>query len=299
MQNKLSIIIPTYNRKQSLSSCLDSLLKQDALEDIHEIIIVDDGSTDGTEGVVEEKKKIFPALKYLYQVNKGPAVARNQGIKAAQGDILLFIGDDIIATPSLVREHLEWHNRYPKINDAVLGYITWSPEIKVTDFMQWLENGGPLLCYPLIKDKTEVDFRFFYTGNISLKSTLLKQNLFSEDFYYGYEDTELGYRLGKEKDLRILFNKEAIAYHHHYMTIEDFKGRMEKWGKAARVFLTKYPELKKTLRVYPVWFLRIYRWIVALLYPWTKIIGWRKIVYYHRYQISLMIVYSKSYFENK
>lgn len=299
MKNKLSIVIPTYNRKQTLGKCLDALFKQDMFEGIYEIIIVDDGSTDGTREFVMEMKNKFLILKYLYQENKGSAVARNQGIKTAQGDIILFVGDDIVATPSLVRQHLEWHTRYPKENEAILGYITWSPELEITDFMYWLENGGPVLSYPLIKDKTEVGFGFFYTGNISLNTALLKENLFSENFHCFYEDTELGYRLTTQKGLKIVFNKNAIAYHYHPMTPKDLEVRMAKLGKSAKIFLTKYPELKNTIRIYPVWFLKLCDLIVTLLYPLAKFIGWKKMIYYHRYQIRLMTIFSRSYFGSK
>jgi glycosyltransferase involved in cell wall biosynthesis len=294
MKNNLGVIIPTYNRRQTLENCLNTLLQQDAFEKILEVIIVDDGSTDDTGEFIKEIKRMYPQLKYLYQKNSGPAVARNQGIKIAQADIILFIGDDIIPTPSLVRQHLEWHSQHPEVNEAVLGYTTWSPELEITNFMRWLENGGPLLCYPLIKDKIEVDFRFFYTGNISLKTSWLKENLFSEDFPYGYEDTELGYRLA-QKGLKLYYNKDALAYHYHSMNLEDFEKRMIRWGQAAKIFLGKYPELKTYIKIYPLHFLKFCKLVSFFLYPLAALFNYPKIINHYRYQNRLMQAFTKGY----
>jgi glycosyltransferase involved in cell wall biosynthesis len=296
---KVSVVVITYNRKKILEKCLSALFEQTCPKHSYEIIVVDDGSTDGTGHSVKIIQSSSPvALRYYRQDNSGVAVARNHGIMQSNGEICLLIGDDIIATPTLIQQHIKWHKKYDRENQGVLGYVTWSPEIEVTDFMWWLENGGPLLCYSLIKDKLQVDYRFFYTGNISLKSNYLKDNLFCDEFFFGYADTELGYRLNKN-GFSLYFNKSAVAFHYHPTTFEDFQKRMTKWGKTANIFLNKYPELKNRLKVYPVWFLKLCRWFTALLYPLAKIIGWKRIIYYHRYQISLMIIYSKSFFESK
>jgi glycosyltransferase involved in cell wall biosynthesis len=296
---KLSVIIITYNRKEILKKCLVALFNQTYSKKDYEIIIVDDGSTDDTSFLVREVAESSPVtVRYFKQDNKGVAAARNCGIRQAEGEISLLIGDDIMATPYLLEEHIKWHTKYDKENQGILGYVTWSPEIEVTDFMWWLENGGYLLAYHLIKDKVEVDFKFFYTGNISLKSSYLKDNLFCEEFFFGYADTELGYRLSK-KGFKLYFNRDAVGYHYHPTTFEDFQKRMTKWGKTAKIFLTKYPDPKNIIKVYPVWFLKLCGLIAALLYPLAKLIGWKKMIYYHRYQIRLMTIFSRSYFGSK
>ncbi|UCB51987.1 MAG: glycosyltransferase family 2 protein [Candidatus Zixiibacteriota bacterium] len=296
---KISVVIITHNRKEILKECLAALFSQTYPENDYEIVVVDDGSTDDTHSTVRSIAESSPvSIRYFRQENKGVAAARNHGIKRAESEICLLIGDDIVATPTLVEEHVNWHKRYGKENQGVLGYVTWSPEIEVTDFMWWLENGGPLLGYSRIMDKIQVDFRFFYTGNISLKTSYLKDNLFCEEFFFGYADTELGYRLSK-RGFKLYFNQDAIAYHHHPTTFEDFQKRMTKWGKTGRIFLAKYPELKSTVRVYPAWFLKVCRCFAALLYPLANVLGWSRMIYYHRYQIRLMTIYSRTFFESK
>ena len=242
MENlSLTIIIPTYNRKEILKKCLNALFIQTYSQSNFEIIVIDDGSTDGTEGVVKEIIKSAPVgLRYFKQANKGPAAARNAGIKNAQGDIVLLIGDDIIATKTLIEEHIKWHNSNPENNVSILGFVTWSPEIKVTPFMKWLENGGPQFCYYNLRHGQEVSWHRFWTCNISLKRRFLIGNgLFDEDFpYAAYEDSELGCRLQK-KGLRLFYNKLAISYHYHYTSLDDACQRMIKVGESASIFSKK------------------------------------------------------------
>ena len=140
----ITVVIPTYNRKEILRKCLAALFDQTLPKDDYEIVIVDDGSTDGTGEMVKAVAEDAPCgVRYFQQENRGPAAARNAGIRNAKGQIILFAGDDSIATPILLEEHADWHRRYPNPNMAVLGYDTWSPEIEVRPFMQWLESGGP------------------------------------------------------------------------------------------------------------------------------------------------------------
>jgi GT2 family glycosyltransferase len=89
----LSVIIPTYNRKDSLLRTLDSLSRQTCSAERFEVIVVDDG---GSDGACEIKQRAFPfQLVYLCQANQGSAAARNYGAQQSRGDVLVFIDDDI------------------------------------------------------------------------------------------------------------------------------------------------------------------------------------------------------------
>lgn len=253
----ISIVIPTYNRKEILEKCLRSLRGQDFRRADYEIIIVDDGSSDGTGTLLDKLSKgLDVALRYFRQENKGPAAARNLGIKNAKGSIILFLGDDIIAAAGLLKEHYNWHVQYPRNNYAVLGHISWSKEIRVSPFMQWLENGGPQFAYGQIKDKTEVDAEgFFYSSNISLK----KQFLFSSNAFFdeaflraAYEDMELGHRL-KKSGLILKYNVNALAYHEHYTPLSAACRRMEMVGRYSRLFCEKTGSKPSDWFARPLW----------------------------------------------
>ncbi|HAJ34903.1 MAG TPA: hypothetical protein DCL15_04310 [Chloroflexi bacterium] len=89
----VSVIIPTYNRKQSLLRTLDSLARQTYPTDRFEVIVVDDGGNDGSH---EVRQSAYPfQLEYFHQSNKGSAAARNYGVQQSRGDILVFIDDDM------------------------------------------------------------------------------------------------------------------------------------------------------------------------------------------------------------
>jgi len=190
-------------------------------------------------------------MKYIYQVHKGPGAARNVGIREAKGDLILMIGDDIIATPKLLEEHLRVHSQKREENISVLGHIAWSPEIRITPFMEYITGpGGQQFSYDHIKNARDVSYRFFYSSNISVRRKFLVENgLFDEDFpYAAHEDIELGYRLSK-KGLRIVYCPAAIAYHLHYVTFDEFCSRQYKVGQSALLFARKHPELADSLGV--------------------------------------------------
>lgn len=252
MNRKLSVIIPTYNRKTILVKTVKELLHQSIGFD-YEIIIVDDGSTDGTfdfiqNGLIKEAPNIF----VYQQPNQGPGAARNNGIIKSRGEYILFLGDDIIPSYRLLEEHLKFHQQNENV--AVLGFTDWAPELKITKFMKCLAPYGQQFNYTLAeKKRVNLPFSFFYTSNISLHRKWLEDDKFDLDFKrYGCEDQELGYRLTK-KGLNIIFNKEAIAYHHHILKEEDVKERMERAGKELYLFYKKHPDILGTpyLRQYP------------------------------------------------
>src|SRR5208282_523221 len=107
---KLSIVVPTHNRRDVLiSRTLPAIFSQDLSASEYEIIVVVDGSTDGTAEALRELRPRC-ALRIIEQSNRGPSAARNNGIQAAKGDLLLFIDDDIICGPSLLEQHVAAHD---------------------------------------------------------------------------------------------------------------------------------------------------------------------------------------------
>src|ERR1051325_9194665 len=194
----ISVIIPTFNRANALAATLASLADQTLSGDRYEVVIVDDGSNDATQEVCHGFA-VKMSLKYLHIDNSGIAEAKNRGILAARGEILLFADDDDIADHRLLEEHLKAHDRHPDESVAVLGYTTWAPTLKVTPLMRYVtEIGGFLFAYRNLTDGQTLDFRYFWGGRSSCKrSFLIKHGLFDPRFRTIIEDMELGYRLSK------------------------------------------------------------------------------------------------------
>lgn len=237
---ELSVIIPTYNRKEILLKTLAAYQAQSARSEILEVLVLDDGSTDGTPEVVSEfSSGANIPVRYFWLTHRGPAAVRNHGIRTAGGRLLLFGDDDIVPAPDLVAEHLAWHKRYPEPAVGVLGLVEWAPEVEPTPFMQWLAKEG-LFDYGRLKAGEEAGFRCFYSGNLSLKTHFLRENgTFDEDFKGpAFEDTELGYRLEK-KGLRLLYSPVAIGYHHKFVSFADACRRAKAVAAARQVFESK------------------------------------------------------------
>lgn len=108
-QPKISVVIPTYNRREVLSRTLPVILNQDISAEDYEVVVVIDGSTDGTVHMLRSLETRCP-LRIIEQANRGPAGARNTGLRAALGGIVLFLDDDILCGPSLLRDHLASHD---------------------------------------------------------------------------------------------------------------------------------------------------------------------------------------------
>jgi len=238
----VSVVIPTRDRKATLERCLEAFRAQTVPVDRFELVVVDDGSTDGTRETLVRIARGMPNLRCLSQAPGGPAKARNAGIREAKGPLVLFTGDDCIPSPVLIEEHLRSHARDRGI--AVLGRIEWHPDLEVTPFMEYVGRTFQF-TYPLIEKRPHsVPFGFFYTSNISLpKEALLAAGLFDEEFAEAVcEDAELGYRLSRN-GIRIVYNRRALTHHCHAVTLEGYIQRQIRQGLAAALLHRKHPEL--------------------------------------------------------
>lgn len=274
-----SVIIPTYNRSEILRKCLQALLAQTYSIAECEVIVVDDGSQDDSRGVVEQVRDSANIdLKYLRQENRGASAARNVGIRNATRDHLLFLGDDIIAREDLLEQHADWHSKNPQEEVAVLGYVTWSPELEVDNFMRWLINGGPQNMFHRIENEVEVgELGFMESANLSVKASLLEKVGGFDEGLRLFENLELEARL-REVGMRLLYNRDAVGFHYHKVGMEDAIGRWKKLKGEREKLLRRRPELawsvegKRGIKglVRPLWRNRA---VISVLKRLGKILG--------------------------
>ncbi|MBT4384289.1 glycosyltransferase family 2 protein [Candidatus Peregrinibacteria bacterium] len=245
MNPYLTVIVTTYNREERLAECLKRLKNQSLTQDAYELIVINDGSKDSTKEYLDELAISWPELTVIHQKNTGQGQAREHGLKYARGQVVLIMGDDIYAEENFLEEHSKFHQEMPENNYACLGNTEWYPEKEITPFMKWYDKGGHQFAYHKLKVNEEASYKFFYTSNISLKTELLKRHHFDPDFKgYGWEDTELAYRLTKEEDLKIIYRPNAHAYHDDAIEESQLKERMRSINKNAKIFESKHPELK-------------------------------------------------------
>ena len=133
MAIEVSVVIPTYNKKDFLEITLTALGLQTCPPDKYEVVIVNDGSNDATEVLISSLKVPYQ-INYTYQENRGRSAARNRGIEKAEGEMLIFIDDDCVPAPTFI----ESHTRNYRENDTsvVLGY-------KYLTFSQMLPDNSP------------------------------------------------------------------------------------------------------------------------------------------------------------
>ena len=140
------MIIPTFNRRQLLERAVDSVLAQTRPAD--EIIVIDDGSTDGTEVLVKKK---YPGITYLSQTNHGVSHARNQGIIKAKGNWLAFLDSDDVWLPGKLEKQLNALFRQPPFKICHTGEIWIRKGRRVNPMKKHSKSGGDLFtrCLPL------------------------------------------------------------------------------------------------------------------------------------------------------
>src|SRR5437868_8315730 len=207
----ISVIIPTFNRAAMLSATLESFAAQSIPKNRYEVVVVDDGSKDSTPQVCREFASRIQ-LKYLHIDNSGTSAAKNTGILASRGKILVFFDDDDIADAHLLEEHLKAHKQHRSEKVVVLGYTTWAPTLSVTSLMRYVTDiGGFLFAYGDLKDGQMLDFTYLWAGRCSCKrSFLAKHGVFNRQLVV-FEDVELGYRLSRF-GMRVVFHRAAKSY---------------------------------------------------------------------------------------
>ena len=223
----ISVIIPTYNRREVILECLRDLDRQTLAPERMEIVVIDDGSPDGTlEAVRAAAAGMAVRVICERQENAGASAARNRGIGLANGRILLIINDDTMATPGMLAAHLRLHDDEPDEAIAALGPLAISPKLPDSIYLH-LHHDTTLDDLP---DRFDLGWRFFMTFNISCKAALLRRGGVFDTTLKWHEDVELGMRLSK-LGLRILFARDALGFHYHpmdeakYLRIADHDGK--------------------------------------------------------------------------
>ncbi len=239
MPREYSVIIPTYNRRDTLLIALRALERQDAPELLREVVVVDDGSTDDTAEAVGTLATPLE-IRLLTGRRGGPAAARNAGIEAARGEYVLFLCDDIEATPGLLAAHDARRDDEAGRN-AVVGRVNWPPQKMVSHFEEFV-IANYHFGFEAFEGLEELPFYAFITANLSIDRTLvLHLGGFDEGFSYGWEDTDLGLR-AVEAGVRLLYAPDALAYHHHDITPASYCRRQSAVGCSAVHFLRKHPD---------------------------------------------------------
>ena len=238
---ELSVVIPTCGRAPALRRTIDALLQQDYNLTRAEIVVVCDGADEATSSLVRELARgARCGLRVIEQPRRGQGRARNRGIAAATGRVVVMLDDDIAAVPGLLSAHARHHHG----RDDVV--VTGALPIAMIDVepahrrivREWWDGELREVASP----RHVTTFRDFVTGNVSVpRARLLEVGGFDEAFTgYGREDYELGLRLHRA-GLRFIHEPRAIGVHHYDKPAIDWLRQFHSMGRADVIFARKHP----------------------------------------------------------
>ncbi|MFH1397304.1 MAG: glycosyltransferase [Candidatus Omnitrophota bacterium] len=225
----VSVVVPTFNREKLLKKLLDSLYNQSYPDDNLEIIVVDDGSKDGTREMVERYQKLANRnFKYFYQQNKGTAAARNTGIANSSGSLIVFIDDDCVACRNWLQEMVKGYDNF---NVAGVGGLIKAIASKsiISEYCSYIG----VMEKPIIQAGT---VKYLVGANSSFRKEHLNVvGWFNEAIPLGGEDLDMSFRL-EQAGYALKFNPAAIVYHLHKQTLKELLTTFFKYGRGSAIF---------------------------------------------------------------
>ena len=251
----VSVVIPTYNRRPILEKCLLALEQQQTSGtpvERYEVVVVDDGSTDGTPTWLRQNTDRFAHVRLIEQVHGGPAEGRNRGVEHARGDVIVFIDSDLVVTPVFLAKHAEaLQLTWSRTGDRLC--FTYGAVINTANFEEPTKERHKL---------RDLSWAYFATGNVAIdRSILQRSGLFDTGFrLYGWEDLELGERLRRMR-VRLIKCPDAVGYHWHpALSLDQIPRLIEVEGERARMgllFYRKHPTRRVRFIIQFTWLHRI------------------------------------------
>ena len=251
----VSVVIPTYNRRPILEKCLLALEQQQTSGtpvEHYEVVVVDDGSTDGTPTWLRRNTDRFAHVRLIEQVHGGPAEGRNRGVEHARGDVIVFIDSDLVVPPVFLAKHAEaLQQSWSRTGDRLC--FTYGAVINTANFEEPTKERHKL---------RDLSWAYFATGNVAIdRSILQRSGLFDTGFrLYGWEDLELGERLRRMR-VRLIKCPDAVGYHWHpALSLDQIPRLIEVEGERARMgllFYRKHPTRRVRFIIQFTWLHRI------------------------------------------
>lgn len=238
---RISVVIPTMNRRDSVMRTVSTVLKQDFPASDCDIIVVVDGTYDDTAEALRRFEAESRVRVLEFEENRGLPAARNAGWSAAIGELVVFLDDDMICTPGLLRAHVAAHSENAKSEIVGLGAIYVSPErppnLASELFLRGLGAEYQRHCEHPEEPWPENVWSF---GNTSVARVVLERAGGFDERFRQREDAELGARLLKA-GVRQQFVGNAVAYQSCIKTVQQMVRDAEVFAECDLLFFRVHP----------------------------------------------------------
>jgi glycosyltransferase involved in cell wall biosynthesis len=235
----VSVIIPTFNRRKIVARTLETLFSQSAPASAYEVIVVVDGSKDGTADAL---RRLRPdcGFSVIEQKNRGPSAARNVGFKAAKANLVLFLDDDMLCDSELVAAHIAAHKGAGV--RVAFGAIFLSPDSNSSLAAECFRREiGAFHRERKTNPKLKWRIAECVFSNASLPRALLEDSCGFDETYWKREDLELGIRLLRA-GVQPLYLSNAIAYQYFEKSSNQLVREAEEFAAADAMLAQKYPD---------------------------------------------------------
>lgn len=207
----ISIIIPAFNAEKQIARCLDGLRDQKNTRGECEIIVVDDGSTDATREIAQER-----GARVLRQSNQGAAAARNFGAMNARGDLVLFLDGDCQPDPNWVSAMT-----LPFADPSIVG-AGGMKQTRQNSILPRFIQAEFDYRYDLVRAQAYIDF--IDSGTAAYRREIFLHNHGFDTTLMDAEDVELSFRLSQQ-NFKMAFARDAIVYHDHPGSVAEYLRR--------------------------------------------------------------------------
>jgi GT2 family glycosyltransferase len=243
----VSVVIPTYNRRESVRRALVALADQTLAPGAYEVIVSVDGSNDHTREMLAGFDAPY-ALTSIFAANGGRAAACNRGIRAARGDLIVLLDDDMVASPGLLAAHLAAHP--DGRTRAVIGAAPMAPGSGADAASEYVRQKFNAHLTRLARADHAFALRDFYSGNLSIRRhVIVDAGGFDEAFtVYGNEDLELSLRL-RAAGVEFVFSEDALASQHYTKDFAALAHDNLCKGRTAVLLAAKHPATRPLLKL--------------------------------------------------
>jgi GT2 family glycosyltransferase len=236
-----SVIVPSYNGKDKVIRLLNSLQLQTCLS--FEVVIVLDGSTDGSaEAIKSHDWKFFP-LRLIEQENKGRAGARNAGANTAQTDLLIFFDDDMILDTTCVEKHIGLHDC--KLRCIVMGQViepSSETDNEIKKYKNYLNQCWAKVLEPYKQNYFPENLPLLSAQNFSVSKSIFNELHGFDSTLKDVEDYDLALR-ARSNNIPIYYLDTAVALHADFFSFYKYALRSKDYLKNRRLAARSNPEL--------------------------------------------------------